>query len=395
MVGNAIDSFDVCFEQVDDPRVAGRTRHSLHTILFIAVTATIAGADGPEDMAKFARRKMDWLEGFVDLNHGVPSHDTIGRVLGLIKPKQFQEAFLSWISSLSNLHDQDDQPIFVPIDGKTMRGSYTNADKSDMLHIVSAWASRQGMTLGQVAVDSKSNEITAIPQLLKMLELHGAIVSIDAMGCQREIAAKIIQGGGDYVLQVKGNQPSLQNAAEEAFAALDKEHEAEEVSACHEDSSVPKTKARRRTTRETSRGRTETRHYTIMPLPESMASFGKQWSGLTSLGRVVREVERDGHLTLETSYYICSIDAKVGLFSNSVRSHWGIENSLHWVMDVVFGEDQSRIRTGHAAENISFLRRFVTTLLKQDTSRSSLKQKRKEAAWDTRFLEKLLFGRAF
>lgn len=379
MVSDAVVSFEEHFEHVEDARVVQRTTHSLHTILFIAVAATIAGADGPEDMEKFARRKQGWLERFVDLSRGVPSHDTFGRVLGLIKPKQFQDAFLNWISSLSNLRDQDGKPIFIPIDGKTMRGSYRCVDKSDMLHIVSAWASKQGITLGQVAVDSKSNEITAIPQLLEILELHGAIVSIDAMGCQREIAAKIVQGGGDYVLQVKGNQPSLQEAIEASFAEAD-------------EAAVTQTQARRRTTREKSRGRLETRRYTIMPLPESMSSEGKKWSKLTSIGRVIREVQRSGKQTSETSYYICSIDAKVGVFSESARSHWGIENSLHWVMDVVFGEDRSRIRKGHAAENLSFLRRFVTTLLKQDTSKSSLKQKRKEAAWDTRFLEKLLFG---
>lgn len=382
MVTDGVVLFKECFEQVEDPRVVGRTTHSLHSILFIAVAATVAGADGPEDMAKFAEHKQNWLKQFIDLRRGLPSHDTIGRVLELIKPKQFQDAFLGWISSLSSLHDADGKPIFVPIDGKTMRGSYTNADKSDMLHIVSAWASQQGITLGQVAVDSKSNEITAIPQLLGMLELHGAIVSIDAMGCQREIAAKIIQGGGGYTLQVKGNQPTLQAAIEEAFQTVDQTDEA----------SATKSKARRHKTCEKSRGREETRHYTIMPLPDSMSSLAKKWSGLTSLGRVVRDVKRADKLTSETSYYICSYDAKVGVFSESTRGHWGIENGLHWVMDVVFGEDSSRIRSGHAAENMSFLRRFVTTLLKRDTSKSSLKQKRKEAAWDTAFLEKLLFG---
>ena len=342
------------------------------------MAATIAGADGPEDMEKFAERKQGWLENFVDLSYGVRSHDTFGRVLGLIKPKQFQEAFLAWIGSLSSLRDAADQPIFVPIDGKTMRGSYKNSDKSDMLHIVSAWASQQGITLGQVAVDSKSNEITAIPQLLEMLDLHGAIVSIDAMGCQREIAAKIIEGGSDYVLQVKGNQPSLHEAIERAYTDAD---EGDRVDA----------KARCRTTREKSRGRKETRHYTIMPRPKAMSVQSEKWPGLRSIGRVVREIECNGKQTIETSYYITSLESKVGVFSESVRSHWGIENSLHWVMDVVFGEDRSRIRTGHAAENMSFLRRFVTTLLKQDTSKSSLKQKRKEAAWDTHFLEMLLF----
>jgi len=378
MISDSMVSFDECFELVDDPRLLARTTHPLHTILFIAVAATICGADGPEDMEKFAVRKQSWLERFVDLKFGLPSHDTIGRVLSLIKPKQFQDAFLNWVSSLSSFQDQDGNPIFIPIDGKTMRGSYQNADKSDMLHIVSAWASQQGVTLGQVAVDSKSNEITAIPELLEMLELHGAIVSIDAMGCQREIAAKVVAGGGDYVLQVKGNQPSLQETIEQSFAEADQ-------------GMAAKMKVRRRTTREKSRGRLETRRYSIMPLPEPMLSFGKKWLKLTSIGRVVREVERDGKRTSETSYYICSIAAKVAVFSESARGHWAIENGLHWVMDVVFGEDRSRIREGHAAENISFLRRFATSLLKRDTSKSSLKQKRKEAGWDTSFLENLLF----
>ncbi len=378
MVSDALLSFVESFQAIDDPRIVPRCTHSLHTILFVAVASTIAGADGPEDMAKFAKRKSSWLKRFVDLEGGVPSHDTMGRVLGVIQPRQFQDAFLDWISSLANLRDSEGNPIFMPIDGKTMRGSYTKADKSDMLHIVSAWASAQGITLGQVAVDSKSNEITAIPQLLEMLELHGAIVSIDAMGCQREIASKIISGGGEYVLQVKGNQPSLQEAIESSFTEVD---EAE----------ATQTKVRRCTTKEKSRGRQEVRHYTILPFPDSMSAMGKKWSGLRSIGRVVREVQREGKQMSETSYYITSLEAKVGIFSDSVRSHWGIENSLHWVMDVVFGEDRSRIRQGHAAENMSFLRRFVTTLLKQDTSKSSWKQKRKEAAWDTDFLETLLF----
>lgn len=381
MVTDGVGLFKDHFEQVEDPRVVGRTTHSLHSILFISVAATIAGADGPEDMHVFALRKQGWLKRFINLRGGVPSHDTIGRVLGLIKPKQFQDAFLDWIGSLSSLRNADGKPIFVPIDGKTMRGSYTAADKSDMLHIVSAWASEQGITLGQVAVNSKSNEITAIPQLLEMLELEGAIVSIDAMGCQRDIAAKIVKGGGDYVLQVKGNQPSLQAAIAASFAAADEA-----------DATTPKKKARRCTTEEKSRGRLERRDYTILPLPQSMSAFGGRWSKLTSIGRVVRQMQRDGKQTTETSYYICSIDAKVGLFSESARGHWSIENSLHWVMDVVFGEDRSRVRAGHAAENMSFLRRFVTTLLKRDTSKTSLKQKRKEAAWDTAFLEMLLFA---
>lgn len=376
MVASGLESFESCFEKVDDPRIVNRCDHSLHSILFIAVAATIAGADGPEDMEVFAHRKSSWLKRYIDLAGGIPSHDTIGRVLGLIKPKQFQEAFLAWISSLPTLHDSDGKTIFVPIDGKTMRGSYSDDNKSDMLHIVSAWATEQGMTLGQVAVDSKSNEITAIPDLLEMLELSGTIISIDAMGCQRAIASKIISGGGDYVLMVKKNQPKLLEAVECAF----------------EESNLKAAKSRTRTTTEKSRGRLERREYTIMKAPTSMKPLMSKWTGLQSIGRVIRTVERDGKVTRETSYYICSIAAVVSVFMTSIRSHWGIENSLHWVMDVVFHEDRSRVRKNHAAENLSFLRRFVISLLRRDTSKTSLKQKRKEAAWDTTFLENLLFS---
>lgn len=374
----ALQEFVEYFETVDDPRVEGRCDHPLHTILFLSVAATIAGADGPADIAEFGRQQREWLKQFANVDNGIPSHDTIGRVLSLIKPDQFQQALLAWLGSLAELKDDRGAPIFVPIDGKTARGSYSRADKSDMLHIVSAWASAQGLTLGQVAVDSKSNEITAIPKLLKMLELQGAIVSLDAMGCQKEIAAQIQSQGGDYTIAVKDNQPSLAEAIEQAFVDG---YECD-FAGCN---------ARRKTTRETSRGREEERRYTIMPLPESMAQFAGKWSGLRSIGQVIRTVQRGGEESCEVSYYITSLPAKVRLFCDSVRNHWRIENELHWVMDVVFGEDASRIRDGHAAENMSFLRRFVISLLKQDTSRDSLKRKRKKAGWNTDFLEKLLF----
>ena len=208
------------FAHVEDPRFDRTKDHSLMDILFIAVAATIAGADGPTDIAEFAKQQLAWCRKFVPLKNGVPSHDTIGRVLSLIKPDQFQTAFLDWIASFAGQHEEDGtsgenhQPRFVPIDGKTLRGSGGAKHRADPLHVVSAWATKQGLTLGQVAVDSKSNEITAIPKLLKMLELSGAIISIDAMGCQKEIARQIIRDGGDYVLAVKDNQPKLCEAIE-------------------------------------------------------------------------------------------------------------------------------------------------------------------------------------
>ena len=367
------------FASVDDPRINRRKYHQLLDILFISVAATIAGADGPTDIADFAREKFAWCRKFVPLKNGVPSHDTIGRVLSLIKPEQFQKAFLNWISSFAGERAEDGQPRFVPIDGKTMRGSGGAKDRDNPLHVVSAWATKQGLTLGQVAVDSKSNEITAIPLLLDMLELSGAIISIDAMGCQKEIARKIVKGGGDFLLAVKDNQPSLSEAIQGFFLRR------------HEDQDFRDHMCRQHRTVERSRGRIETREYLIAPVPESMKHFCRDWKGLKSIGQVITRTECGGIETSDTRYYISSREPRVKEFAKSARGHWAIE-SMHWILDVVFGEDSSRLRNGDSTENFGFLRKFVISLLKRDTSRGSLKGKRKRAGWNTKFLEKLLFG---
>ncbi len=372
-------SFRNHFEEVDDPRIERSKIHPLLDLLFLAVTATLAGGDGPADIEQFGKEKIDWLRRFVKLPGGIPSHDTIGRVFSLIQPEQFQKAFLHWIEAFT-AGNRTEGPKFVPIDGKTVRGSYTEADKSNPLHLVSAWATKQGITLGQVATDQKSNEITAIPKLLELLELRGAIVTIDAMGCQKNIAKKIVAGGGDYVLAVKDNQPKLHQVIQEHFLST------------YEDESVS---YREHQTKNKTAGRTEERLYRISPLPASMQHLKKDWKGLKSIGQAITLVERGGKQTSEVRYFICSTEPKVKQFGEAVRGHWGIENSLHWVLDVVFGEEPSRIRVGHAVENFSFLRRFVTSVLRQDTSKSSLKAKRKRAGWNTQFLEKLLFGRIF
>lgn len=369
-------SFRDYFEHVEDPRIDRSKLHPLMDVLFLAVTATMAGADGPSDIEQFGKEKLPWLRRFVQLPEGIPSHDTIGRLFAAIKPDEFQKAFLQWIETITRPRS-DEGPKFVPIDGKTVRGSYTEADKSNPLHLVSAWATKQGITLGQVATDQKSNEITAIPKLLEMLELSGAIITIDAMGCQKEIAKQIVKGGGDYVLAVKDNQPKLHQAIKEHFLAT------------YEDESLP---YREHQTKNKTAGRSEERHYRIAPLPPTMRHLQKDWKGLQSIGQAITFVERNGRETSEVRYFIISRRPKVKQFGEAVREHWGIENGLHWVLDVVFGEDASRIRQGHAAENFSFLRRFVTSVLRQDTSRSSLKAKRKRAGWNTKFLEKLLFG---
>ncbi len=380
MVHQQVVSFQECFEVVEDPRVVGRCDHPLHSILFLVVAAVISGADGPADIEHFGKEKREWLERFVDLPHGVPSHDTIGRLLSLIHPQQFQEALLSWIKRLRSERSAATGagPIFVPIDGKTARGSYTDAGKTDALHIVSAWATDHGLTLGQVAVDSKSNEITAIPQLLDMMDLHDTIITLDALGCQKSIARQIIQGGGDYTFAVKDNHPKLFQALQAEFQ---KAYESGLVTAGY----------RSRQIEQKGRGRIEVRSYAVGPVPESLRALTKAWAGIQSIGQVINITTIGDKESVEVRYYISSRAPKVNEFSAAVRKHWGIE-SMHWVLDVVFGEDASRIRLGHATENMSFVRKFVTSLLKQDTSRSSLKAKRKRAGWNTDFLEKLLFG---
>jgi predicted transposase YbfD/YdcC len=370
-------SFQRCFEVVEEPRVAGRCDHPLPSILFLVVAAVIAGADGPAEIADFGHEKQDWLAQFVDLPAGIPSHDTIGRVLALIHPGQFQQALLDWIAQLRG-QTNEAGPILVPIDGKTVRGSYRDPNKTDALHLVSAWATEYGVTLGQVAVEAKSNEITAIPQLLKMLDLRDTLVSLDALGCQKSIAKQIIEGGGDYTFAVKGNQAKLHDAIEAAFL------EAYETGLVESGFRSCQNHAK-------GHGRLDERHYAVGPIPEHLKELLAAWPGAKSIGQAITVSTRGDTQSDEVRYYLSSRPPKVSEFQRSVRQHWGIE-SMHWVLDVVFGEDSSRIRTGNATENLSFVRRFVTSLLKQDTSRSSLKAKRKRAGWNTDFLEKLLFG---
>ena len=348
-------------------------------ILFVCVAGTIAGCDGPTDLASFAKTQLTWCRKFVTLKHGAPSHDTIGRVVSMIKPDQFQKAFLDWIAALTTGEDTAG-PSFVPIDGKTLRASGGAKHRDNPLHIVSAWATKQGMMLGQVAVDSKSNEITAIPRLLEMLELRGAIVSIDAMGCQKDIAKQIVDGGGDYVLALKDNHPKLCDAVDEFFQA------------CHQHDDLQKFRCRQHQTVEKAHGNVEVRFYMVAPIPESLRSVTRSWRGIKSIGMVINSTTcKDGTETSDVRYYISSLPAKVKVFADCVRSHWTIE-SMHWVLDVVFKEDSSRLRNGDSPQNFSALRKFVIGLLKRDTSKGSLVGKRKRAAWSTDFLETLLFA---
>jgi predicted transposase YbfD/YdcC len=370
--------FQDFFGVIDDPRLDRCKTHALIDILFLCVAGTVVGCEGPSDIAEFAREKLAWFRRFVPLKNGVPSHDTIGRVIGLLKPEQFQRAFLDWVTSFVDCAGERDEPRFVPIDGKTLRGSHGAKGREHPLHLVSAWATAQGLTLGQVAVDEKSNEITAIPRLLEMLELKGAIISIDAMGCQKEIADKIVSAKADYVLAVKDNQPKLAAALGDFFTRR------------HEQGDFAEHHCRQHSTRDKSRGRIEERYYIVAPLPESIQEFVPDWRGLCSIGQVISQTTCGDKHTSEVRYYITTREPRVKEFAAAVRGHWSIE-SMHWVLDVVFGEDASRLRNGHATENFGFLRKFILSLLKQDTSRGSLKVKRKRAGWSTDFLESILF----
>ncbi len=380
MLQPSIRKFHDAFQLVDDPRVSGRCDHPLHSVLFLVVAAVISNADGPAEIEQFGREREDWLSRFVDFPNGIPSHDTIGRILSLIKPIEFQQALIEWINQLRSDKTPND-PLLVQIDGKTARGSYTTKEKNDALHIVNAWASEHGLAMGQVAVDSKSNEITAIPKLLELLDLQETIITIDAIGCQKSIAQQITEGGGDYIFAVKDNHPKLSDAIEEYFIEA---HER----------GLSTAKVRSKTVRGKTRGREEERFYAVASIPESMKALASEWPGTRSIGQAITSFVVDGEETSEVRYFISSREARVNEFAKSVRSHWSIE-SMHWVLDVVFHEDASRIRSGNATENMSFTRKFVTTLLKQDTSRVSLKGKRKKAGWNTEFLEKLLFGTTF
>jgi len=354
-----------CFSEIVDPRSEQARLHDLVDILSLAVLAVIAGAEGWEDVEEFGKQKHSWLKKFLRLPHGIPSHDTISRVFRLIKPQAFQEGFTSWIASLH----EDLGLHLIAIDGKTLRRSHDRTAMKSALHAVCAWRVANHVVLGQQSVDEKSNEITAIPALLKLLELKGALITIDAMGCQKEIAAQIVKDGGQYVLAVKDNQPTL-HAALRAF--FDEQHETDFAAG----------DCRRRQTSEKGHGRVEQRYYYHAPLPEELRPFAADWPGLTTIGQAVSVAWRDGKECSDVRYYISSLKPGVKRFAAAVRGHWGIENSLHWVLDATFDEDQSRIRKDYGPDNFALLRRFALSLIKQDSSPGSVRKKRKRAAWN-------------
>ena len=364
-----------CFDQLEDPRMDRTRLHRLDDILAISLMAVIAGADGPTDIEDFARSHHDWLKTMLHLPHGIPSHDTIGRVLAALDPDAFERCLLQWTQGL--IHVTGAQALHI--DGKTLRRSFDNASQSAAIHMVSVWASKAELALTQLRTDAKSNEITAIPRLLELITLHGAVITIDAMGCQRDIAEKIIAGGGDYLLAVKENQPTLHEDVKLLFdEAIERNFEGMGYD-CYQHT-------------EKGHGRIETRKLWVTRDIDWLREQG-QWEHLRSVVCVeaTRQVLDPAGSAATTStqrrYYITSLDHRqrgrdAAYFAQLIRDHWGIENKLHWSLDVCFAEDDSRLRQGHAAENLSRLRRLALNLLKQEKStRLSLPRKRKRAAW--------------
>jgi predicted transposase YbfD/YdcC len=368
------------FQDLEDPRSTVNRRHPLSSVLVIALLAVLAGAGGPTAIAAWAATKQDLLIRVLDLPHGIPGKDVFRRVLMTLQPVVFQACFVNWLKALRDaaaVATGVDRPVFA-VDGKTARRSHDRKNGLGALHCVSVWASEYGLSLGQVACAEKSNEITAIPELLRLVDIKGAIITIDAMGTQTAIAAQIIEGEADYLLALKGNQGSLH---ESVIAYINGQWEDE----------FARVKARRYQTRETGHGREETRTYIQLPVPEDLPGLDV-WAGLKSIGVVVSECVRDGKATDEVRYYISSLGVGVKRFAHAVRSHWSVENTCHWSLDITYREDESRIRERHLGENMAWLYRFTLSLLKQHPRRQSLVMKRRCCGWDENFLLEVLAG---
>ena len=370
--------FIQCFGQIEDPRMDRQKKHKLIDIIAIAVCAAIAGADTWTGVHAFGKGKQEWLGTFLDLSNGIPCHDTFGRVFSLLDPAFFQQAFRQWVAAI-----QGKVEGVVAIDGKTVRRSHDHARQDKAIHIVSAWAAECGISLGQLRVDGKSNEITAIPELLRLLDLNGCIVTIDAMGCQREIAREIRHAGGDYLLAVKGNQEALADDVEQEFKLAMAEDFA------HMDYHYHETIGK-------AHGRIEKRQYWYTHDIQGLGTL-ERWPGLKGMVMCRATRTQADQTSVEDRYFITScIHHDVEKIAAAVRNHWAVENSLHWVLDVVFLEDQSRIRKGHAAENMAAIRKIAHNALKMNTSRKSgVKEKRLQAAWDEKYLEEILRGIKF
>ena len=370
------------FTPMRDPRIDRRKDHDLIDVLVIAVCCLLCGGEGFNDMEDFGKAKHDWFKSFLKLRNGIPSHDTFNRVFAALDPKEFLDCFLRWTQSLRQAVPQE----IVALDGKALRRAM---DKNESVkYVVSAWAESNGLVLGQLKVADKSNEITAVPELLRVLELSGCIVTTDAMGCQKKIAKEIIEADADYVLALKGNQETVHEEVKSFLDATLLEQQAPRPKGAKLSPAAAALASLE--TVEKDHGRLETRRYYQSDRLDWFAD-GSKWEGLKSFGMIesVREVE--GKTTTERRYYLSSLALDVATFARAVRSHWGVENKVHWIMDVCFREDQSRARAGYAAENLATLRRLALNLLKREkTKKRGIKGKQLNASWDHAYLLRLL-----
>jgi predicted transposase YbfD/YdcC len=375
-----VDEIIAHFSKLEDPRSSINRQHPLVSVVVIALMAVLAGAGGPTAIARWAKIKEEFLVKVLPLPAGIPRKDVFRRVLMLLNPAAFQACFYQWLHALrlqAAAAQGIDQPI-LPIDGKTHRRSHDRNNGLGALHSVSVWASEFGLSLGQVACAEKSNEITAIPELLRLVDIQGAIITIDAMGTQKAIAEQIVARGADYVLALKGNQETLHQAVIDYIDQQCARHFAD----------VP---VRRLVKAETGHGRVEERTYIQMPVPSGLADL-ELWKGLTTIGLVLLACVRDGQPTIERRYYISSLPLGVKRFARAVRGHWGIENSCHWTLDCTFREDESRIREKNLRENFAWLNRFVLSLLKQNQGRDSVAMRRRACGWNDNFMLEVLAG---
>jgi predicted transposase YbfD/YdcC len=387
MIGNAeVQGIVRYFEEMDDPRSEVNRRHLLVDVIVISILGVVAGADGPLAIATWASMQEPWLKQHLALPNGVPSRHTIGRVLQSLKPMAFQRCFAAWLASIHESPsgvetEEQEKPLRqIALDGKCLRRSHAHGRGLGAMYLVSAWATDKGIALGQLAVEEKSNEITAIPQLLDQLDLTNAVVTIDAAGCQRNIADEIVAGGGEYVLALKGNQETLHRDVTDLFATLLQEDFADTPVSRYEE-------------HDESHGRVEKRYYYQISVPADFPQREK-WTGLKTFGLAIRRCVSNGKETLEHRYYISSLSRHGRRFANCVRGHWSIENKLHWVLDMTFREDESRVRERCLADNLGWLRRLALTLLKQHPGKQSIAMKRRLSGWSVNFLMQVLVSKA-
>ena len=359
------------FSDIEDPRVDLHKKHQLSDIFFITICAVICGADNWVAVATFGRAKEKWLTKLLDLEHGIPSHDTFGNVFAVIDTEQFSKCFSHWVADLSQLSDGE----IISLDGKCLRGSIDRASNKTAIFMVSAWAQKNQLVLGQQKVDDKSNEITAIPKLLTQLDIAGAVITIDAAGCQTKIAEQIIEQGADYILSLKGNQGKLHDDVKKFFTS-DLAPAVGDINYAGE------------------HGRIETRTVRATADTQWLRQCHPRWATLTSIIAVTANRELKNKATEETRYFISSIDAsEPKRLGNIVRSHWGVENNLHWVLDQAFDEDAHRTRVGNSAANMAIIRHIALNLIKNEkTSKVGIKTKRLKAGWNEDYLLKILLG---